>query len=116
MASTSSIEALVQDVQRQGLSLSALVNNAAVQTPGWSQQEFDEGLATNFAGPLLLAERLLPCIHDGAWSAAELSDSHGPDWCDSGGTIVHVSSGLGQLVQQSKSYRQQVCSHRAAVC
>ena len=65
-ASTGSIDALVQDVQRQGLSLSALVNNAAVQTPGWSQQEFDDGIACNFAGPLLLAERLLPCIHDGA--------------------------------------------------
>ena len=89
-ASRASIDALAREVQRQGLALRAVVNNAAVQTPGWSQRDFDEGLATNFEGcahlparvqalgeslnahrcvarrPLAMLDALLPSVQEGA--------------------------------------------------
>ena len=49
-ASGASIQALAREVARQGVQLAAVVNNAAVQTPEWSQTAFTEGLATNFEG------------------------------------------------------------------
>ena len=88
-ASSKSIAALADTVAQQQLTLAAVVNNAAVATHEWSQETFDLGMATNFEGPLLVGKLLLPCIQDA-------------------GTIVNVSSGLGALSGQSKSYRQQV--------
>jgi NAD(P)-dependent dehydrogenase (short-subunit alcohol dehydrogenase family) len=72
------IAALADEFHRQGRLIDGLVNNAAVSLDGFDDTVVRETLAANFYGVLDLTEALLPQMRDG-------------------GSIVMVSSGMGEL-------------------
>jgi NAD(P)-dependent dehydrogenase (short-subunit alcohol dehydrogenase family) len=74
----SSISALAGTLREQGVMIDLLVNNAGITMDGFDEQVARRTIDTNFYGPLRLTEALLGVIPDG-------------------GTIVMVSSGVGQL-------------------
>ena len=78
VADADDIAALAADFEKTGRGLDVLVNNAGISMNGFNDRVVRETLAVNFFGALLLTEALLPIIRDG-------------------GTIVLVSSGMGEL-------------------
>ena len=78
VASPESVDALTVRLERQGVRLSALINNAAIALDGFNVDVAERTQAVNFFGAWRVTERLLPLIQ-------------------SGGTIVMVSSGSGEL-------------------
>jgi carbonyl reductase 1 len=82
-----SIASLARSLQEEGLKLDVLVNNAGITMEGFDERVARGTLDTNFYGPLHLTEALLPLILDG-------------------GTIVMVSSGLGELSNLSPNLRK----------
>lgn len=87
VASQESIDALAGRLERQGLRLSALVNNAGIALDGFDARVAEKTLEVNFFGALHVTERLLP-----------LMEEHG--------RIVMVSSGVGELGGQSAQVRR----------
>jgi NAD(P)-dependent dehydrogenase (short-subunit alcohol dehydrogenase family) len=75
---TASITALAGSLREERQGLDLLVNSAGISMDGFDERVARGTLDTNFYGPLRLTEALLPLIRDG-------------------GTIVMVSSGLGEL-------------------
>jgi NAD(P)-dependent dehydrogenase (short-subunit alcohol dehydrogenase family) len=72
------IALIAADLRKQGQAVDILVNNAAVSLDGFDIGVVRKTLAANFFGALAVTEGLLPLIPDG-------------------GTIVMVSSGMGEL-------------------
>jgi NAD(P)-dependent dehydrogenase (short-subunit alcohol dehydrogenase family) len=66
-----------------GPKLEVLINNAAVSLNGFNSDVVERTLATNFFGTMHLTDALIPVIADG-------------------GTIVNVSSGMGELNAYSR--------------
>lgn len=69
--------------------LYALINNAGIYPSGWTRDIFDTAMATNFNGPIALAQGLAPHMQEG-------------------GRIVNVTSGLAQLSHLNGSHRSRV--------
>jgi NAD(P)-dependent dehydrogenase (short-subunit alcohol dehydrogenase family) len=82
-----SLCALAARLERQGIRLSALVNNAGVALEGFNAHVAEHTVAVNFLGPLHVTERLLP-----------LMEAHG--------RIVMVSSSLAWLGDYPPSLRR----------
>lgn len=82
-----SIAGLAGSLGEEGLKLDVLVNNAGISMEGFDERVARGTLDTNFYGSLRLTEALLPLIPDG-------------------GTIVMVSSGLGELSILSPDLRK----------
>lgn len=80
------IAALAADLKKQGRGIDVLVNNAGVSMDGFDDRVVAGTLAVNFFGALAVTEGLLPLIPDG-------------------GTIVMVSSGMGELHAYSPAIR-----------
>lgn len=89
VASEESIGQLVDRLERQGVRLAALVNNAGVSLQGFNGDVAERTLAVNFFGALHLTERLLPLMEEY-------------------GRIVMVSSGLGVLDGLSSNLRRRL--------
>jgi carbonyl reductase 1 len=68
---------------REGPPLDVLINNAAISLNGFNSDVVRRTLATNFFGTMHLTDALIPAIADG-------------------GTIVNVSSGMGELSAYSR--------------
>lgn len=81
-----SIAALAEDLLRVASRLDVLVNNAGVGSWGSDLKTAGETIAVNYAGPRDVTDALLPFI-------------------PSGGRIVMVSSGLGDLSYMSRDLR-----------
>jgi NAD(P)-dependent dehydrogenase (short-subunit alcohol dehydrogenase family) len=82
-----SIATLAGSLREEGQRLDLLVNNAGITMEGFDERVARGTLDTNFYGPLRLTEALLPLISDG-------------------GTIVMVSSGMGELSNLSPGLRK----------
>jgi carbonyl reductase 1 len=82
-----SIASLAGALRAEGQKLDLLVNNAGISMEGFDERVARQTIDTNFYGPLRLTEALLPLIPDD-------------------GTIVMVSSGLGELSNLSPSLRK----------
>jgi len=67
----------------KGPRLDVLINNAAISLNGFNSEVVERTLATNFFGTMHLTDTLIPVIVDG-------------------GTIVNVSSGMGELNAYSR--------------
>jgi NAD(P)-dependent dehydrogenase (short-subunit alcohol dehydrogenase family) len=78
VADSSSIAALVDGLGRDGVTLDVLVNNAGIAMKGFNAEVARRTLDVNFFGALALTDAMLPHLRDG-------------------GTIVMVSSGVGEL-------------------
>lgn len=87
VSSQESIENLADRLGRQGLQLSALVNNAGIAMEGFDANVAEKTLAVNFFGAMHVTERLLPLMAE-----------HG--------RIVMVSSGAGELEGLPPAMRQ----------
>jgi NAD(P)-dependent dehydrogenase (short-subunit alcohol dehydrogenase family) len=87
VSSQESIDNLADRLGRQGLQLSALVNNAGIAMEGFDANVAEKTLAVNFFGAMHVTERLLPLMAE-----------HG--------RIVMVSSGVGELEGLSPALRQ----------
>jgi NAD(P)-dependent dehydrogenase (short-subunit alcohol dehydrogenase family) len=86
VAKAADIAALAADLKKQGRAIDVLVNNAGVSMDGFDDRVVAGTLAVNFFGALAVTEGLLPLIPDG-------------------GTIVMVSSGMGELHAYSPAIR-----------
>jgi NAD(P)-dependent dehydrogenase (short-subunit alcohol dehydrogenase family) len=84
-----SIAALGARLARQRTRLHVLVNNAGVSLHGFDAERVRRTLAVNFYGAMNVTDALLPLIPDG-------------------GTIVMVSSGMGELAGVSPALRAQL--------
>jgi len=78
VADPGSIAAAADHLRGAGAAIDVLVNNAGVSLDGFDAGVARRTLETNFFGPLRLTEALLPLI-------------------PAGGTVVMVSSGMGEL-------------------
>ena len=78
VSSPSSISALANDLVADGVKLDVLVNNAGIALKGFDAEVARRTIETNFFGPLRVTDGLL-------------------DSLAAGGTIVMVSSGVGEL-------------------
>jgi carbonyl reductase 1 len=87
VTSAESLSALVARLERGGIRLSALVNNAGIAMEGFDAHVAEHTVAVNFLGPLHVTERLLP-----------LMEAHG--------RIVMVSSSLAWLEDYPPSLRR----------
>lgn len=87
VASRESIAALVGRLERQGMRLSALVNNAAITLKGFDATIAEQTTAVNFFGAWHLTEALVPFLEEN-------------------GRIVMVSSGSGELSNLSPEVRR----------
>jgi NAD(P)-dependent dehydrogenase (short-subunit alcohol dehydrogenase family) len=87
VASPESLAALAERLERQGIRLSAIINNAGVAMEGFNAHVAEYTVAVNFLGPLLVTERLLPLV-----------ETHG--------RIVMVSSSLAWLEDYPPSLRR----------
>jgi NAD(P)-dependent dehydrogenase (short-subunit alcohol dehydrogenase family) len=83
-----SIAALGARLAREQTRLDVLVNNAGVSLHGFDAEQVRRTLAVNFYGAMNVTDALLPLIPDG-------------------GTIVMVSSGMGELAGVSPALREQ---------
>jgi carbonyl reductase 1 len=79
--------ALREGLRRDGVTIDVLVNNAGIALHGFDAKVARETLDVNFFGPMHVTDALLPHIADG-------------------GSVVMVSSGLGELVGLSPSVRE----------
>lgn len=90
VANEASINDLVAKVElNYDQKINVLVNNAGIYPREWSKEVFDRAISTNYKGPLLLTEKLLPYLAPGA-------------------TIVMVSSEAGCLSHLSHTYRSTI--------
>ena len=80
------IAAVAADLRREGRAIDVLVNNAGISMDGFDDGVVAGTLGVNFFGALAVTEGLLPLIRDG-------------------GTIVMVSSGMGELHAYSPAIR-----------
>jgi len=80
------IATLATDLRKEGRAIDVLVNNAGISMHGFDNTVVRETLAVNFFGALHVTEGLLPLIADE-------------------GTIVLVSSGMGELHAYSPKIR-----------
>jgi NAD(P)-dependent dehydrogenase (short-subunit alcohol dehydrogenase family) len=80
------INLLADDLRREGSAIDVLVNNAGISMDGFNDTVVRTTLGVNFFGALAVTEGLLPLISDG-------------------GTIVMVSSGMGELHAYSPAIR-----------
>jgi carbonyl reductase 1 len=74
----SSIAALAERLRREGVAIDALVNNAGISMSGFDAAVAKKTLEANFFGPMRVTDALLDRVPEG-------------------GSIVMVSSGLGEL-------------------
>lgn len=86
-----SIAALAAGLAADGIGVDVLVNNAAVALDGFNAEVARRTIDTNVYGPLHVTDALLPLIPDG-------------------GTIVMVSSGVGELSGMPPALRAQFAS------
>jgi NAD(P)-dependent dehydrogenase (short-subunit alcohol dehydrogenase family) len=86
VTSPADIAALAADLKREGRAIDVLVNNAGISMDGFNDTVVRGTLGVNFFGALAVTEGLLPLIPDG-------------------GTIVLVSSGMGELHAYSPAIR-----------
>lgn len=86
VTSADDISGVADELRRQGRTLHALVNNAAVSLNGFDSEVVARTLAVNFFCALRLTEALEPLIEDG-------------------GAIVMVASGMGELAAYAPSLR-----------
>ena len=82
-----SIAALADGLAADGVTVDVLVNNAAVAFPGFDAEVARRTIDANVHGPLRVTDALLPLIPDG-------------------GTVVMVSSGVGELSGMPAPLRQ----------
>lgn len=87
VTSADDIAALAAGLEKDGRVVDVLVNNAGISMNGFNSEVVRGTLAVNFFGALHLTEALLPLIADG-------------------GTIVLVSSGMGELHAYSPAIRK----------
>jgi NAD(P)-dependent dehydrogenase (short-subunit alcohol dehydrogenase family) len=88
VSDSASVAALAQDLNHSGRRIRALVNNAGVSLDGFNADVARRTLAINFFGPQQVTDALLPLLED-----------HG--------SIVMVSSGMGELSCLSSDLRKQ---------
>jgi carbonyl reductase 1 len=86
-----SIAALASGLAADGVKVDILVNNAAVALDGFNAEVARKTIDANVYGPLNVTDALLPLIPDG-------------------GTIVMVSSGVGELSGMPKGLRAEFAS------
>lgn len=82
-----SIAAVAAGLERDGVALDVLVNNAGISMKGFDANVARRTLEVNFFGAMNVTDALLPSIPDG-------------------GTIVMVSSGMGELSSVSADLRR----------
>jgi NAD(P)-dependent dehydrogenase (short-subunit alcohol dehydrogenase family) len=78
VADPASIAAAAERLRADGVTIDVLVNNAGIAMDGFNAEVARRTIETNFFGPLRVTEALLPIV-------------------PAGGTIVMVSSGMGEL-------------------
>ena len=78
------IAAAAEHLRAAGTALDVLVNNAGIAMDGFDAEVARRTIEVNFLGPLRVTEALLPLV-------------------PAGGTIVMVSSGMGELVGRRRS-------------
>ncbi len=78
VSSADSIAALAHGLATEGRTIDVLINNAAIALDDFDAEVARQTVAVNFTGPLRVTEALLP-------------------WIPRGGTVVMVSSGVGEL-------------------
>ena len=88
VAQTGSVDELARRAEREGWRLQALINNAGVSLRGFDADVAAETLETNLFGAMRVADALLPMLDDG-------------------GSIVNVSSGMGELSVLGPERRRQ---------
>jgi NAD(P)-dependent dehydrogenase (short-subunit alcohol dehydrogenase family) len=86
VASATSIAALAERLRGERTTVNALVNNAGVSFDGFGPEVAERTLATNYFGAAAVTDALLPLI-------------------PSGGRVVMVSSGMGELRVVSEALR-----------
>lgn len=84
-----SITALAESLARDRLTLDVLINNAGVALEGFDARVAEETLAVNYFGAAALTDALLPRVADQ-------------------GTVVMVSSGMGELSCVSAALREKL--------
>lgn len=89
VANDASVDALAAALARDNAVVDILVNNAGVALKGFNADVVRRTLAVNYFGAARVTDRLLPCIPDG-------------------GTIVMVSSTLGELTNYGAELRKQL--------
>jgi NAD(P)-dependent dehydrogenase (short-subunit alcohol dehydrogenase family) len=82
-----SVQALADRLSTDAVKLDVLVNNAGISLDGFDETVARETIATNFFGPLRVADALIPHLRDGA-------------------NLVMVSSGAGELTGFSAKLRK----------
>ncbi len=87
------IAALADGLRAEGRTLAVLVNNAGIALNGFDVDVVRKTLAVNFFGAMDVTDALLERIEDG-------------------GTIVMVSSGMGELSAYSRSLRSRFADER----
>jgi NAD(P)-dependent dehydrogenase (short-subunit alcohol dehydrogenase family) len=93
VADSQSISALAEQLRREGRPLDVLVNNAGIAMDGFNAEVARRTLEVNFFGPLHVTDALLPRLSDG-------------------GTIVMVSSGVGELSGLAPALREKFTDPR----
>ena len=58
------------------LQVNIVVNNAAVMSHNWADKDFSQACATNFVGPVRVAEKLAPLMQPGAVASQKWHGQH----------------------------------------
>ena len=89
VADAASIASLADQLERDGISIDVLVNNAGIALDGFNAEVARRTLDVNFFGAMHVTDALLPRVPEG-------------------GNIVMVSSGIGELAGLSPRRREQL--------
>ncbi len=89
VADAASIASLADQLERDGISIDVLVNNAGIALDGFNAEVARRTIAVNFFGAMHVTDALLPRVPEG-------------------GNVVMVSSGLGELSSLPPPRREQL--------
>ena len=91
VARPESLEGLAKDLEKDGRGVDALVNNAGIALDGFDSEVARKTMDVNFFGMVRVTDRLLPLVR-------------------SGGRIVMMSSGMGELSCMGEELRTRLSS------